>query len=364
MTLGPLDRAASTTREAALQLRDSRRRREGAASEVPTSPDPAPGPSGIHGLAASSIASEDSSDGMEGTTGSLTARKRTEKSDFTASDENLDRNQDDLTFTALAADRYGVSNRAVAGVINAFQMDIGRLTSDDKSKIVDPKKSLARQAGCSAGIGQTTLEAAAETGVQSLYFDGRKDKTCTTHTSPTETEEHVVVLSEPSSIYISHFTPQSGRAIDMFHELYSLSMMFGDQVKVIGCDGTAVNMGVNGGVCRLFELSRNQPIHWFICQLHGNELNLRHLLQHFDGTTTGPRSFSGPIGSKCAANVWNLKVVRFEGVPGHVEEPPAHVLQGMSNDQQLLLELCLAVQNGSVNDSTARRRIGPMNHAR
>ena len=147
MTLGPLDRAASTTSEAALQLRDSRRRRERAAAEVPTSPDPVPGPSGIHGLAASSTASEDSSDGMEGTTGSLTARKRTEESDFTASDENLDRNQDDLTFTALAADRYGVSNRAVAGVINAFQMDIGRLSSDDKSKIVDPKKVWrARQA--------------------------------------------------------------------------------------------------------------------------------------------------------------------------------------------------------------------------
>ena len=141
-------------------------------------------------------------------------------------------------------------------------------------------------------------------------------------------------------------------------------MMFGDQVKVIGCDGTAVDMGVNGRVCRLFELSRNQNIHWFICQLHGNELNLRHLLQHFDGTTTGPRSFSGPIGSRCAADVWNLRVVRFESLPGHVEEPPAHVLQSMSSDQQLLLELSLAVQNGSVTDSTARRRIGPLNHAR
>ena len=134
----------------------------------------------------------------------------------------------------------------------------------------------------------------------------------------------------------------------MFHELYSISLMFGGEVKVLGCDGTAVNTGVNGGVCRLFELISGKAVPWFVCQLHSNELNLRHVLQKLDGTTSGPRSFSGPIGSKCASEVWKLDVVQFEPVAGHVEQLSSEVLQSMSHDQQELLELALAVQNGTI----------------
>ena len=75
-------------------------------------------------------------------------------------------------------------------------------------------------------------------------------------------------------------------------------------IKVLGCDGTAVNTGTTGGVCRLFELVTGSPVHWFICQLHGNELNLRHLFMSLDGPASGPRSFFGPIGKACAGDVW------------------------------------------------------------
>ena len=64
-----------------------------------------------------------------------------EGSDDFVSDAAPERNVDELTHTALAADRYGVSNRAAAAIINAFQEDIGRLNSDDRTCIVDAKKS-------------------------------------------------------------------------------------------------------------------------------------------------------------------------------------------------------------------------------
>ena len=51
-------------------------------------------------------------------------------------------NTDDLTNTALAADRYGLSNRAVAAVINGFQMDIGRALQDKTQLLVDPQLCL------------------------------------------------------------------------------------------------------------------------------------------------------------------------------------------------------------------------------
>lgn len=46
-----------------------------------------------------------------------------------------------------------------------------------------------------------------------------------------------------------------------------------------------------------------EPVHWFICQLHADKLYLRNVFQHLDGTTTGPRSFSGALGARCAGDV-------------------------------------------------------------
>ena len=59
----------------------------------------------------------------------------------------------------------------------------------------------------------------------------------------TENEEHVAVVAEPGSEYISHVTPLSGKAIDRVNELISIATSFADDVCVLGCDGTAVNNG-------------------------------------------------------------------------------------------------------------------------
>lgn len=61
------------------------------------------------------------------------------------------------------------------------------------------------------------------------------------------------------------------------------------------------------------EVKLQRSLQWFICQLHGNELPLRHLFQYLDGVTTGPRGYSGPIG-KQLANCHNRPGVAFEAV--------------------------------------------------
>ena len=58
-----------------------------------------------------------------------------------------------------------------------------------------------------------------------------------------------------------------------------------ENLVAIGCDGTSVNTGFNGGVIRLIEEKLNKPLHWFIFQLHANELPLRHVVQKLDGKT-------------------------------------------------------------------------------
>ncbi|GBL86732.1 hypothetical protein AVEN_95983-1 [Araneus ventricosus] len=56
------------------------------------------------------------------------------------------------------------------------------------------------------------------------------------------------------------------------------------------------------------ELILNRSLQWFVCQLHANELPLRHLFAHVDKTTTGPRSLTGEI-RKSLAGCEKLSVV-------------------------------------------------------
>ena len=70
-----------------------------------------------------------------------------------------------------------------------------------------------------------------------------------------------------------------------------------DDTDALGCDETTVNTGAKG-VLRLMELKLNKSIHWFICQLHANELPLRHLIQTFNVKTASPKGYSGIFGKK------------------------------------------------------------------
>ena len=57
-------------------------------------------------------------------------------------------------------------------------------------------------------------------------------------------------------------------------------------------------------------------MHWHVCQLHANELNIMELFQHFDGKTTGPRSFSEPLRKAAGGAVHRQSVMQFHPVPG------------------------------------------------
>ena len=71
-------------------------------------------------------------------------------------------------------------------------------------------------------------------------------------------DDHIAVVAEPGGQYLTHFTPASGKAHDIFKELQSVVNEVGGDIVAIGADGTAVSIGKNGGVCRLFELFRER----------------------------------------------------------------------------------------------------------
>ena len=102
----------------------------------------------------------------------------------------------------------------------------------------------------------------------------------------------------------------------------------------IGCDGTAVNTRAKGGAIGMIELKLNKLVHWFICQLHANELPLGHLFQILNGKTTCFKGYSGNIG-KLFNGCEKLDVVNFEPVPFDLFDMSQTCL---STDQQYLYE--------------------------
>ena len=129
----------------------------------------------------------------------------------------------------------------------------------------------------------------------------------------------------------------------------------------IGCDGTAVNTGKHSGIIRQFELHLKRPLQWFICMFHFNELPLRHLFVHLDGTTAGPNAFTGVLG-KAMSSCQLLEVVNFKQIEGDLPEITDY--SSLSKDQRYLYEMCLAVRSGAVSKNLSNRQPGKMAHSR
>ena len=105
------------------------------------------------------------------------------------------------------------------------------------------------------------------------------------------------------------------------------------RIDSIGCDGTNVNVGWKSGILRRLEEKLKRPLHWIICQLHNNELPLRHLLIQLDGKTSGPRQFTGPIGRLLyETHFENLQIVDFQPIPANVIEIDEDYSTDLSSD--------------------------------
>lgn len=152
MMLGGADPRTSSARETRHQRRMDRLRQE----HVPTGDDVPVAGSSRPATAASAVSGSSSGSGIPTTIDEYKDGYVSEESSSSSSSEDEgmmpadsyvppdvppdQRNVDSLTETALAVDRFCVSNRAAAAIINAFQVDIGRVSSTEKANLVDPKK--------------------------------------------------------------------------------------------------------------------------------------------------------------------------------------------------------------------------------
>jgi len=271
-----------------------------------------------------------------------------------------------LTNTAQASERYGISDRAAADIASSLLTDFGIVTTGDKSEVIDRSKLRRERKRLREDLLQESASHSSD--LRGLYFDGRKDKTLLQENiggklhRRTVIEEHIVLIEEPDSNYLGHIAPVRGSAecikqaiLDFFEER-KISM---ELLAVMGCDGTAVNTGHKGGIIRLLEVHLKRPLHWFICLLHTNELPLRHLFEQLDGSTTGPRSFSGELGTQ-VQRCENMPMVKFQQIECDLQVLPDSVLQDLSTDQRYLYDMSQAVSSGICDEALLHRSPGKL----
>lgn len=69
------------------------------------------------------------------------------------------------------------------------------------------------------------------------------------------------------------------------------------------------------------------------------------MFEHLDGTTTGPGSFTGPLGNKLKDSE-NLLLVRFQAIQCNLPE----ISNTNDTDQRYLFEICQAISSGICSD--------------
>lgn len=264
-----------------------------------------------------------------------------------------------LNALSRTLDRYGVSDRASAAIASSVLDDFGVLHDDDLGCVID--RSRIRRAR------ETTRQIAAGSKSSNtlfgFYFDGRKDKTLKMDDNRRQVvlEEHIVLVGEPGSIYVGHVVPKTGSAADITESMWELIKDSPSGLTAVGCDGTNVNTGIRGGVVILLEHKLNRPLKWLICQLHANELPLRHLIKELDGETNGPRGFTGPIG-KALEGCEKLAVKSFEKIES--ADIPIILKTDLSWEQKYLYEMCHAISSGVCSAGLAKRNPGKVVHSR
>ena len=123
--------------------------------------------------------------------------------------------------------------------------------------------------------------------------------------------------------------------------------------------------GKSKGFFASLETLIGRPLQWVICLLHLNELPLRPVFQNLDGVTSGPDSFTEPIGRQFNGAVSEWKVVKFKSIPNpKFPVIPNSLMDDSSCDQYYAYRICSAAILGTVDANLEFLEIGGLNHSR
>ena len=272
----------------------------------------------------------------------------------------------DLSYVAEAVDAAGIGARKASKVLSSFTASVGL-----------PNVMKGKLQGAIEKSRQEKIQAVSDKASHcyAVFCDGRDDQTVTCVELDDGSQKHeatkvhnISVNMHPGDVHIGHFTCEgrhTGAAVA--HKLYEFLQKRGiDIAKVlfVGGDGTSSVVGLRNGWMANFEELVGRPLGRVICLCHQAELPYRTLFHLLDGGTTGPSTFSGPIGKCIAWPVHSLPVTDFERVDC-VDFPtmPSDVESGLSSDLKLLYQCANAVVTGDAG-KVAKKTHGKLHNAR
>ena len=151
----------------------------------------------------------------------------------------------------------------------------------------------------------------------------------------------------------------------MLDELSRIGVNLSD-IQCAGCDSTVSNTGHLGGMMTWVEKILGRKVNWCVCNLHTNELPLRHLIEHLDGPTASGKKFTGTIGK--VLDLATTFPINPEFSPIHSVEPVINlspeVLNDLSTDQKYIYMIYRTIREGVVFGNVDQLTIGPVCLAR
>ena len=160
---------------------------------------------------------------------------------------------------------------------------------------------------------------------------------------------------EKSICYLTHRNiPLKGATgLRMTTETLAVLREYGSESSLLGIllDNTSVNTGIQNGLVATMVKDLGRNVHMIGCALHQNELPLRAIFEKLDGATTGPQSFSGPIGKLCSEDIHCQSQVKFKKLPYLHDFDLNEVYEDLSSDQELLLQYVTGTVKGSMSSN-------------
>ena len=125
-------------------------------------------------------------------------------------------NRKDWPNLARMCERFQISDRAAAAIANSVMQDLGLITDDDKTYVIDRSKLRRERERCRAVFREKEHENFKL--VNAIYFDGRKDATQVTMQGPNDgfyrsvqLEDHYTMVGQPGEYNLSHFSTEDGK---------------------------------------------------------------------------------------------------------------------------------------------------------
>ena len=322
------------------------------------------------------------------------------------------RNTMSITRTAQTSMRYKLSVCSTAALYTAFLGDLienGELSPSKWTLAMDPSKlQKARNKVLEEALEQGARQTE-EDSIKSIMFDSRIDETKVRqydeetgrHYSRIKKEDHYTITDGDGRFLVHITKPEKTDKEEEAADAGDDTAESGDDassgepeerqkkqkpaevvarlvydwlkthglhttLQFLACDSTNSNTGWRAGIIAWLEKLLGSKVTWLICQLHTNELGLRHLFQYLDGKTDSKTGWSGPLG-KLLKSVDSLeRNYSFKKIcvgPELIVLPP-EVKSDISTDQSQFYQLVEAVRSGKLERKLGLRKTGNMVHSR